>query len=322
MEYSKLKFPRRRQSGVALILVLMLVVLTTIIILAFFLSTQSELKLTRATVAGQNSQQLADIAVQSVIAQIQTATTQGPAVAWASQPGMIRTYDNSSHTGSNGSGTALGWYKLYSTATNVVANVSESLPNLQTDLPTQPWATAGSANYGVFTDVNSPVYASDGQTLEYPIVNPASATSIATAAGTPANEVLGFDIATGSVTGYTAGSTAGSNASPTNNPAAMPVRWLYVLSTGTLVPGYATATPGVVSVAGASKANPIVGRVAYWTDDESSKLNVNTAADGTYFDQPRFQSGPPQSTAAVGALATTGSTASQSSPTTLSLIHI
>ena len=66
-----------------------------------------------SVVYGQNSRQLADIATQSVIAQIQQATTQGPTVAWASQPGMIRTYNNR--------GTASGWYKLYSAATNYVA---------------------------------------------------------------------------------------------------------------------------------------------------------------------------------------------------------
>ena len=31
-------------------------------------------------------------------------------------------------------------------------------------------------------------------------------------------------------------------------------------------------------------ANPIVGRVAFWTDDESAKVNVNTASEGTFWD--------------------------------------
>ncbi len=35
-------------------------------------------------------------------------------------------------------------------------------------------------------------------------------------------------------------------------------------------------------------SNPIVGRVAFWTDDETCKLNINTAGDGTYYDTPRF----------------------------------
>jgi Tfp pilus assembly protein PilX len=150
----RLRHPAKPNSGVALILVLMLVVLMTIMILAFFLSVQTETKSVHSVVAGQNSRELADIAVQSVISQIQQATTQpqGTTIAWASQPGMIRTYNNS--------GTALGWYKLYSAPlTNmVVTNPSESLNSVQQDLPTGGWATASSANYGVYTDINSPVY--------------------------------------------------------------------------------------------------------------------------------------------------------------------
>jgi uncharacterized protein (TIGR02600 family) len=277
----RLRHPAKPNSGVALILVLMLVVLMTIMILAFFLSVQTETKSVHSVVAGQNSRELADIAVQSVISQIQQATTQpqGTTIAWASQPGMIRTYNNS--------GTALGWYKLYSAPlTNmVVTNPSESLNSVQQDLPTGGWATASSANYGVYTDINSPVYSADG-TLTYPIVNPAGATSIAAAT----NAILGYDIATASTPGYSSTTANG----PVNNPAAMPVRWLYVLQNGAL------ATP-VSSVSGTvtfdssdptklpTASNPIVGRIAYWTDDETCKLNVNTAANGTYFDTPRFR---------------------------------
>ncbi len=46
----------------------------------------------------------------------------------------------------------------------------------------------------------------------------------------------------------------------------MPVAWLYELQDGTLGPA-----------ANATKANPIVGRIAFWTDDESCKINLNTA---------------------------------------------
>ena len=36
-----------------------------------------------------------------------------------------------------------------------------------------------------------------------------------------------------------------------------------------------------------TEQNPIVGRVAFWTDDETTKLNVNTAAGGMVWDTPR-----------------------------------
>ena len=46
------------------------------------------------------------------------------------------------------------------------------------------------------------------------------------------------------------------------------VRWIYQEQDGTLLPAFpATFNP----------ANPIVGRFAFWVDDESTKINVNTA---------------------------------------------
>jgi uncharacterized protein (TIGR02600 family) len=298
MEHAKLMHLHRlgkSNSGVALILVLMLVVLMTIMILAFFLSVQTETKSVRSVVSGQNSRELADIAVQSVISQIQQATTQGTRVAWASQPGMIRTYNNS--------GTALGWYKLYSAPlTNmIVSNPSESLSGVQQDLPTGGWSSASSANYGVYTDINSPVYSADG-TLTYPIVNPAGANSIAAAT----NAILGYDITTASTPGYVSTTANG----PANNPAAMPVRWLYVLQNGALATPI-SSTSGTVTFDNSdptkvpSSSNPIVGRIAYWTDDETCKLNVNTSGNGTYFDTPRFNSAAGKQNASLTALSGT-----------------
>jgi autotransporter-associated beta strand protein len=53
-----------------------------------------------------------------------------------------------------------------------------------------------------------------------------------------------------------------------------PVRWLEVTRNGTLVNPAANATDG----ARRSDDNPVVGRIAFWTDDETVKVNVNTAA--------------------------------------------
>ena len=115
------------------------------------------------------------------------APTSFPTVAWASQPGMIRCYDNT--------GTPVWWYKLYSAQNMVVQNPSESLANVTADLPAGNWAEPGSPNYGVFTDLNSPVICQSG-TLCYPIVDPSGARSISTT-GTA---VAGFDISlTGSL---------------------------------------------------------------------------------------------------------------------------
>ncbi|MEZ0275495.1 MAG: hypothetical protein ACAH88_11380, partial [Roseimicrobium sp.] len=49
----------------------------------------------------------------------------------------------------------------------------------------------------------------------------------------------------------------------------LPLRWVYVRRDGTL--DYAESPDLTL------KENPLVGRFAYWTDDESSKINLNTA---------------------------------------------
>ncbi len=93
----------------------------------------------------------------------------------------------------------------------------------------------------------------------------------------------------------------------------MPVRWIYVLQDGTYtVPDSGSGTVARWTTATDDKkptqTNPIVGRIAFWTDDDCSKVNINTAAGfvnttaeippgytsnptlypGSYWDTPRF----------------------------------
>jgi hypothetical protein len=56
---------------------------------------------------------------------------------------------------------------------------------------------------------------------------------------------------------------------PNSGAVELPLRWIYVRQDGTLD---ASESPNLLD-----KANPIVGRYAYWADDESSKLNYNIA---------------------------------------------
>jgi len=117
--------------------------------------------------------------------------------------------------------------------------------------------------------------------------------------------VQGFDYVDGKVNKTVVG---GSN----DDRVPMPVKWIYVLQDGTLTTP--DAGSGVKAEWGASnlkkptKENPIVGRVAFWADDDSSKVNINTAAGfvntqanlptdyqsrydlyaGSYWDTPRF----------------------------------
>ncbi len=80
----------------------------------------------------------------------------------------------------------------------------------------------------------------------------------------------------------------------------MPAQWLYMLEDGSLVPP--TGSGATVTVNGASPTNPIVARIAFWTDDETCKINLNTAAgdewnlvpsagngfiNGSFWDVPR-----------------------------------
>jgi len=59
----------------------------------------------------------------------------------------------------------------------------------------------------------------------------------------------------------------------------MPVAWLYQLQNGSLGP----ASNG-------TKANPIVARIAFWTDDDTCKLNINTAGYGSAWNTPHANS--------------------------------
>ncbi|MBC8002179.1 MAG: hypothetical protein H7X97_06285, partial [Opitutaceae bacterium] len=82
--------------------------------------------------------------------------------------------------------------------------------------------------------------------------------------------------------------TAHGAVTGTGTDAPMPVKWLYVLEDGQMVAptgGGTTAT-----VAAASGTNSIIGRVAFWTDDETSKVNINTASEGAFWDWPKAAS--------------------------------
>ncbi len=85
----------------------------------------------------------------------------------------------------------------------------------------------------------------------------------------------------------------GSAISTTNTPVPLPTKWLYVLQDGTVtVADNSSGTTATFDNAPSSKrpsaSNPITGRIAFWTDDESCKVNVNTASEGVYADMPRF----------------------------------
>lgn len=288
---------RRSEQGVALVLVLLFLVILSSVILAFFNTATSEVTTSTAYTSGVSTKMLSDVVTNIVEAQIEEGTQgkdpqTGSPLAWASQPGMIRTYDSQ--------GAAKNLYKLYS-SDNMEAQPSDLTQGDSKDLLNLPgsWNTAQYSD--IYTDLNEPVLSiglqaansASGDTnpadsLVYPIVDPSAAGSVG---GTELNksgngQVDGFAIV--KPPGF-----SGGTPSPSNNPAPMPVRWLYLLQDGTLSPGVLGGGAGGssdVSVANATASNPVIGRIAFWTDDESSKVNINTASEGTYWDVPRVYS--------------------------------
>jgi len=295
---------RRRNRGVALVIVLGFLVLISALLLAFFSSVQTELQGAKSFADSATVKQLADTASNIVTSQIGDATRSyetpgnpattppvpgsGKRLTWASQPGLIHTFDDS--------GKPNRVFKLYSAANMVDESgiSSGEAYNPATQLPNEV-PSAWPAQPAHFVDLNAPVLVPDSSgpitgvdgrlyTADFPIVDPMAL-----------NQVEGFNY--DNVPGVQGGKivlTKGvdpTKADPnySNNPVPMPVRWLYVLRDGTVTAPNVTSTAtstAAFSNYGPSTTNPIVGRIAFWTDDETSKLNINTASEGVFWDRP------------------------------------
>jgi uncharacterized protein (TIGR02600 family) len=302
----------RGRRGLALVLVLVFLVLITTLVIAFFSSITTEVSASKTYAGGATAKQLADSAVNLVMGSIVMATSErdasGNANAWASQPGMIRTYGTS--------GFAVSCYKLYSS--DNLTLTGSSMPFVpKADIDSQ-WA----AKPALFTDLNAPFVS--GSTTHYPIIDgrnlgatttapylggsPLQAQTYLSASGT-APDVQGFWIVTDPASPSQVGQAPYGNAILLNqgapaapNPVPMPVKWIYVLRDGSLIAPDATSAnvatfTNISSSKQPSTANPIVGRIAYWTDDESCKVNINTASEAVSgsgssicWDTPRFYS--------------------------------
>lgn len=273
--------------GVALVIVLAFLVIISALAVAFFSSVTTELQASRNYASVVTTRQLAESATSVVMGQVREATARENG-AWASQPGMIRVYRD----GSSVSDKADTFFKLYSSNNMTVTAGQIAGFDLAAEVPTSG-TDAWYSNRSLFTDLNEPVIipATTGSATvkRYPIMDPA---------------------AIGTVEGFGITPDTGDPKS-TERLARMPVRWIYVLQDGTLtVPKSADPTglnaswSGTTSVGKTpAKDNPIVGRIAFWADDDSSKVNINTAAGfiappgqdetkyaGSYWDTPRTYS--------------------------------
>jgi uncharacterized protein (TIGR02600 family) len=267
--------------GEALVIVLLFLVLISGLMLSFYSGITSETASTTVWKNAVTTRELADSAVYLDIAQIRDATAgfvhnadgsldlTTPA-GWASQPGAIRVFST------NFPGTGAILYKLY-TAPSLVDLTGNGNPT--NDLPPTGWYN----KTALYVDLNAPVWSGAAGTNVYPIMDPSLAmTNPSTSLANGAPYVDGFTINANSPT--LLGST---------NTAAMPVSWLYVLRDGTLIapdPSGATTATFTGASTQPTSNNPIVGRIAFWTDDETCKLNINTASEGAPWNVPSLQS--------------------------------
>ena len=239
---------RSARSGSALLIILGCVALLTILVVAFLASARTEFSTSNFYAKSVNTKLLSENVINLVMAQLREGARSTDVIttapqAWASQPGMIRTYGTD--------GMPYKYFKLYSWD-NMVGSLGFD-ETASGESPPTNWASMPN----IFTDLNEPVNGN------YPILDPA---------------------AQGNVEGFSLdpppGFTTATNLLP------MPVKWLYVLKDGTVTVGTPIGTGTAVHVPAASVPNPVIGRVAFWTDDETSKVDINTASEGTFWDQP------------------------------------
>lgn len=274
--------PRSAQSqenkkGIALITVLAMMSLMTILILTFFSLAQNEYISSTSYSRGLHAQQLAETAVNLVVGQLRAGTTTPAGEktrAWASQPGAVRAY-------ANAGGFEAG-YKLYSAEEMVVSTES----GLATDdtLALNGW----DANDWEYVDLNEPVIR--GEKVYYPIVDPLAADvpSWPQAIDGDRDGIEGFDFDLTTVGGGPMEDAVKDATNGDQETLPLPVKWIYVLEDGSL--GTMNASGTFVPYPGSNypdESNSITGRVAFWADDETSKINVNTAAGGAAWDTPR-----------------------------------
>jgi len=194
----------RREQGIALVTVLAILTLTAVLVMAFFTISRSELASSTVYSRGIEASHLSKAAVDMVIHQIRSATERN-GFAWATQPGMVRTWATSNDG-------VQECYKLYSDDSMVITE-SKQDSNVFDDMADM----ASWKNDVRFVDLNAPIARVYDSTEEYfyPIIDPKAAIG--------RTQVEGFSVNFGAV-----GASTASRTLP------MPVKWIYQLEDGTL----------------------------------------------------------------------------------------
>ncbi|GEP42277.1 hypothetical protein BGE01nite_15680 [Brevifollis gellanilyticus] len=243
------------------------------LMLAMFSVSESELKAAHTHSNGQEARQLSEVAVNLAMSQIRKATSQNVGTngweAWTSQPGLVRRYSTT--------GVTQEAYKLYSSKHLVLRDAGQIEQKLIADVPSANWDLQPNR----YVDLNKPAVraASDGTPLLlFPIIDPRAQT------GSAITTVGGFSYQETNLAGTKLNGVRVTGGDRQRVP--MPVEWLYVLKDGSL--GSLSEGGVFQGTSEATATNPIVGRIAFWTDDESSKININTSSEPTAWAQPTF----------------------------------
>ena len=241
---------------------LALLALVMILVLAVLEIGVSSTKQSSAVASISEVEDLERLPAQIIISQLQRATMHstapdGEPLTWASQPGMIRVFGTRLPKNMDRPPVQMH-YRLYSApAMNTPAL------DLATEAATMSqWAEQPAA----FVDLNQPAINSHTTKpeLAYPVAD-ARALS----------HMDGYALR-GAVPGVS-----------DSHPLPMPAAWIYVLRDGRLVVPESGDGVRVKFAAGAvTKDSPVIGRIAFWTDDESCKLNLNTASEPRPWDMP------------------------------------
>jgi len=279
MKSSKCLTQRR---GIALITVLALLTLLALLVLSILFTSRVERKSSSLFSSSIEARTLAESSVNLCIGQIRDATVPfveaaGPgeeggttrqARAWVSQPGLLRTFRGNRQPDTS--------YRLYSWS------------QMRVDGDFDPYSDANrvppdwKANPALYVDLNEPVPNSDPDLAGdpardfYPILYPPELM------GNGSVRVVGYRVPAED------SAIPGATGTEGITPVPMPVQWLYVLKNGQICDASAQAA-GRVRVNEATAENPIVGRIAFWGDDESAKVNINTAAGGFGWWTPWFE---------------------------------
>ncbi|XHR30629.1 MAG: Verru_Chthon cassette protein A [Chthoniobacteraceae bacterium] len=266
-----------RPQAVALVIVLAMMGLMTLLVVGFMVRVGSARKAVASYSATARTRQLANTVTNLVQAQVNEATSRctgsitqgGSGFGWVSQPGALRLFD--------GTGALKTIYRLYSSTSLTGTSASDFVK----DIPPEDWADSPA----IWTDLNAPMPDTAGN-LHFPILDPRDPNN--------STSVINVD-------GFALDKPPGATI---NQPAPMPTRWLYILQNGEIITSSITRSAGIITIGGARKDNPVIGRIAFWTDDETCKVNINTAAgdginnlvsnttdntaDKTFWDTPHF----------------------------------